>query len=71
MSQLKEQNGRYYQECEVVMLATEKVTNITKIYLDADKTKSVLRANKPVNDNYKEYINLYITSNEEIKELPK
>ena len=68
MNTLKEQNGRYYQECKVVMVATDNKTNITKIYLDADKTKSVLGANKPVNDNYKEYINLYITSNEEIKE---
>ena len=68
MNTLKEQNGRYYQECKVVMVATDNKTNITKIYLDADKTKSVLRTNKTVNDNYKEYINLYITSNEEIKE---
>ena len=68
MSSLKEADGRYYQQCEVVMIATDNKTNITKIYLDADKTKSVLMANKPVNDNYKEYINLYITSNEEIKE---
>ena len=68
MNTLKEIDGRYYQECEVVMIATDNKTNITKIYLDADKTKSVLGANKPVNDNYKEYINLYITSNEEIKE---
>ena len=66
MSQLKEQNGRYYQEAQVVMLATMNKSNL---YCNKKSNILSLRKyqDKPLNDSI---INqhLYITSNEEIKE---
>lgn len=66
MSQLKEQNGRYYQECEIVMVATMNKSNL---YCNKKSNILSLRKyqDKPLNDSI---INqhLYITSNEEIKE---
>ena len=69
MNTLKEQDGRYYQECEVVMLATMNKSNL---YCNKKSNILSLRKyqDKPLNDSI---INqhLYITSDEEIKELPK
>jgi hypothetical protein len=65
MSSLKEQNGKYYQQCKVVMLATE---NKSTIYLDLEENKTGLY-NKP-ESSLDELISqhLYILSDEEIKE---
>ena len=61
MDTLKEQNVRYYQECEVVMIATEKETNIGQDIL----TGNLLYSSERV--KYLSGYNLYITSNEVIK----
>lgn len=68
MNTLKEQDGRYYQECEVVMLATEygKITlydyaNLNTLSLAQGNHKGIKHIIVPHH--------LYITSNEKIKEL--
>ena len=67
MSQLKEQNGKYYQQCNVVMLATEKVTNI--IYRKNDDILIKKHTgNSVLTETDKDFRNIYVTSNEEIKE---
>lgn len=67
MNTLKEQNGRYYQECEVVMIATEKVTNI--IYRKNDDILIKKHTgNSALTETDKDFRNIYVTSNEEIKE---
>lgn len=60
MNKLKEINGRYYQECEVVMLPTDKKANIgaDNWYLH---NKQILIINNLVS-------NLYFLSNEKIKD---
>lgn len=65
MSQLKEQNGRYYQECEVVMIATN-----TKTVIQLDKDYNLLSIIPLQIRNSQDYQgqHLYILSNEEIKE---
>ena len=70
MNTLKEQDGRYYQECKVVMLATEKITNI--IYRKNDDILIKKHTgNSALTETDKDFRNIYVTSNEEIKELPK
>lgn len=69
MSQLKEINGRYYQEAEVVMVSTKNDSNI---YLKPQDSKLVMVI-EPRAKQYAESLNfpkqhLYILSNEEIKE---
>lgn len=63
--QLKEINGRYYQEAEVVMIATEN-----KSFLFLNKNKDWLKElNIKIEDHPKERNqHLYIVSNETIKE---
>ena len=75
MSSLKEQNGRYYQEAEVVMIATEnKVSNGHQLILGKRNilrlpvTLSEFKRTTQTNGYVPQH--LYITSNEEIKELP-
>ena len=70
MNTLKEQDGRYYQECEVVMLATE-YGKITLYDYDNLKTLSLAQGNHKGTKNIIVPQHLYISSNEEIKELPK
>ena len=67
MSQLKEINGRYYQEAEVVMLAT-KYGKITLHDYDNLKTLSLAQGNHKGTENTIIPQHLYILSNEEIKE---
>ena len=61
--QLKEINGRYYQEAEVVMLATDKRTRIDKIRNSLRYSIYLIPSNA-----FSEFQHLYIISNEEIKE---
>ena len=61
MSQLKEINGRYYQEAEVVMLATKQYHSD----IEFDDTLQLVRHKGYANKNGQ---HLYIVSNEKIKE---
>ena len=63
MSQLKEIEGRYYQEAEVVMIATDKRTRIDKIRNSLRYSIYLIPSNA-----FSEFQHLYIISNEEIKE---
>ena len=67
MSQLKEINDRYYQEAEIVMLAT-KYGKITLYDYDNLKTLSLAQGNHKGTENTIIPQHLYIVSNEEIKE---
>ena len=64
MSILKEQDGRYYQECRVVMVATKEYNSD----IEFDDTLQLVRHKGYANKNGQ---NLYIISDDEIKELPK
>lgn len=73
MNKLKEINGKYYQEVEVVMLATDKATWPNCIWLG--KESKILRLDTsyksksiPPVDNSMLPQHLYFLSNEEIKE---
>ena len=66
MSSLKEQDGRYYQECEVVMLAANYAKLTLFDYKDL-KTLSYALGNHKGSTNLIPQ-HLYITSNEEINE---
>ena len=63
MSQLIEINGRYYQEAEVVMIATDKRTRIDKIRNSLRYSIYLIPSNA-----FSEFQHLYILSDEEIKE---
>ena len=63
MSQLIEIEGRYYQEAEVVMIATDKRTRIDKIRNSLRYSIYLIPSNA-----FSEFQHLYIISNEEIKE---
>ena len=60
MPQLKEQNGRYYQEAEVVMLATKEYHSD----IELDETLQLSKHKGYCNKNGQQ---LYIVSNEDIK----
>ena len=49
---------------------TSQLSRLVKIYNEADKKLFELKLDIEVNDNFKEYQNIYITNSEEIKELP-
>ena len=59
------------KQCKVVMLSTNQKTKYLMVYSDVEKTKGKLILNGLKNDEYKEYQNFYIISDDEIKELPK
>ena len=67
MNTLKEINGRYYQEAEIIMLAT-KYGKITLYDYDNLKTLSLAQGNHKGTENTIRPQHLYILSNEEIKE---
>jgi hypothetical protein len=46
---------------------TEKPSRIVRIYSDADKNNFALKLDSDVNDYFKEYVNIYITSDEKPK----
>jgi hypothetical protein len=50
------------------LLPTSQLSRLVKIYNEADKKLFELKLDIEVNDNFKEYQNIYITSDEEIKE---
>ena len=67
MSQLIEIEGRYYQEAEIIMLAT-KYGKITLHDYDNLKTLSLAQGNHKGTENTIRQQHLYIVSNETIKE---
>ena len=56
------------KRCKVVMLPTNEKTKYLMVYSDVEKTKGKLILNGLKNDEYKEYQNFYIISDDEIKE---
>lgn len=61
MNKLKEINGKYYQECQVVILFTEKPSKIIKCSNQLSYHPS------GIDVGIKDYQHLYITSDEKIK----
>ena len=50
------------------ILPTDKPSRLVKIYNDVDRETFTLKLDVEVNDSFKEYVNIYITSDEEIKD---
>ena len=50
------------------LLSTETPSRLVKIYNDVNRETFTLKLDVEVNDSFKEYVNVYITSDEEIKE---
>ena len=50
------------------LLPIEKSSRLVKIYNDVNRETFALKLDVEVNDSFKEYVNVYITSDEEIKE---
>ena len=50
------------------LLPIEKSSRLVKIYNDVNRETFSLKLDVEVNDSFKEYVNVYITSDEEIKE---
>ena len=48
------------------LLPTKKPSKLVKIYNDVNRETFTLKLNVEVNDSFKEYVNVYITSDEEI-----
>ena len=48
------------------LLSTDKPSKLVKIYNDVNRETFTLKLNVEVNDSFKEYVNVYITSDEEI-----
>lgn len=57
-----------FKKAKVIMLSAEVKSKILIVYTDVEKTSGKLVLNGIVNDNYKRYQNLYIISDDEIKE---
>ena len=51
------------------LLPTKKPSKLVKIYNDVNRETFTLKLNVEVNDSFKEYVNVYITSDEEIKDV--
>ena len=51
------------------LLPTEKPSRVVKIYNDVNRETFTLKLDVEVNDSFKEYVNIYITSDEEIKDV--
>ena len=51
----------------IYLLPTKKPSKLVKIYNDVNRETFTLKLNVEVNDSFKEYVNIYITSDEEIK----
>jgi hypothetical protein len=52
----------------IFLIPTERQTNLVRIWYKVEKTAFSFRINAEVNDSYKEYVNIYITDEEELKE---
>ena len=50
------------------LLLTDKPSRLVKIYNDVNRETFTLKLDIEVNDSFKEYVNLYVTSDEEIKD---
>ena len=50
------------------LLPTKKPSKLVKIYNDVNRETFTLKLDVEVNDSFKEHVNIYITSDEEIKE---
>ena len=50
----------------IYLLSTYKPSKLVKIYNDVNRETFTLKLNVEVNDSFKEYVNVYITSDEEI-----
>ena len=50
------------------LLPTNKPSRLVKIYNDVNRETFTLKLDVEVNDSFKEYVNIYITSDEEIKD---
>lgn len=50
----------------VHLISSEKETNLVRIWSDAEKTRFTLKCNVEVNDSFKEFVHIYITSDEKI-----
>ena len=50
----------------IYLLPTKKPSKLVKIYNDVNRETFTLKLNVEVNDSFKEYVNVYITSDEEI-----
>lgn len=51
------------------LLPTNKPSRLVKIYNDVNRETFTLKLDVEVNDSFKEYVNIYITSDEEIISL--
>jgi len=51
----------------IFLLPTDKPSRLVKIYNEVDLKSFILKLDVKVNDNYKEYQNIYMTSTKEIK----
>ena len=51
------------------ILSTDKPSRLVKIYNDVNRETFTLKLDVEVNDSFKEYVNIYITSDEEIKDV--
>lgn len=50
----------------IYILATDKPSRLVKIYNDVNREAFTLKLDVEVNDSFKEYVNVYVTSDEEI-----
>jgi hypothetical protein len=50
------------------ILPTDKPSRLVRIYSDVERNNFTIKLDTKVNDSFKEYVNIYITSDEEIKE---
>jgi len=50
------------------LLPTEKPSRLVRIYSDSERNNFTLKLDAEVNDSFKEYVNIYITYNEKIKD---
>ena len=53
----------------IYLLPTKKPSKLVKIYNDVNRETFTLKLNVEVNDSFKEYVNVYVTSDEEIKDV--
>ena len=53
----------------IYLLPTKKPSKLVKIYNDVNRETFTLKLNVEVNDSFKEYVNVYITTDEEIKDV--
>jgi hypothetical protein len=50
------------------LILTDKPSRLVRIYSDSERNNFTLKLEAEVNDSFKEYLNIYITSDEEIKD---